>query len=244
MVRSCTQLKGTMIVPLILVETVEEQNKKKHTKESWLVQSSWLLQLNEPEMIIPIEREIWDACFVLCLLWQQLSTILGPIFYWISFYVPCLFCVCVCVCVLCMHMCFFYYPNSSSWIAFCVLCGHLHRTVIPMCVCRRVTKRTLYLCPHCPWMGLSMKYISLCMWACMFSLGLFIPEHVTRGSGCHFKFKFDVCVTLASSISVRWCNNPFLSTSSSCALTRGRWICTGTLRSFHRQKAIKMHSYF
>lgn len=55
MVRSCTQLKGTMIVPLISDETVQEQNNKTHKGQLTCAE-----ELNELKMlhIFSSEKEI------------------------------------------------------------------------------------------------------------------------------------------------------------------------------------------
>lgn len=190
MVGSCTQLKGTMIVALILVENsrrAKQQNAQRRVDfckgADYCNRMSW-----EMLHIIPTERDIWDTRVVPCLLWQQLSAIWDQSSYQMFFFVRCLLCVGVCcVCIFIPSQFKLDSPRSVCCVNICTnkSCPSVEASdkedIIVLC--------TLSL------NGLSVKYISLYVGLYLFAR----PIHLTRGSACH---SLDVYVTLASSISL------------------------------------------
>lgn len=110
MVWSCMQLKGTMIVPLILVETVEEQNNKGElTCEKKLTAAAeWA---EEAAYHSHRGRNLeYLSCSLLAVAADLL--ILGPIFNQISSFV--LFLLCVGVCTCCAEFYYFFYPPPRN----------------------------------------------------------------------------------------------------------------------------------
>lgn len=152
MVWSCMQLKGTMIVPLILVETVEEQNNKGElTCEKKLTAAAeWA---EEVAYHSHRGRNLeYLSCSLLAVAADLL--ILGPIFNQISSFV--LFLLCVGVCTCCAEYYYVFIPPSQFRFDSADICTNTH-----VQDCGRVTKKILYFCPCCPWGGSKMKYICL-----------------------------------------------------------------------------------
>lgn len=124
MVWSCMQLKGTMIVPLILVETVEEQNNKGElTCEKKLTAAAeWA---EEAAYHSHRGRNLeYLSCSLLAVAADLL--ILGPIFNQISSFV--LFLLCVGVCTCCAEFYYYFYPPLAIQVWFS---GHLHQHSCP-----------------------------------------------------------------------------------------------------------------
>lgn len=155
MVWSCMQLKGTMIVPLILVETVEEQNNKGElTCEKKLTAAAeWA---EEVAYHSHRGRNLeYLSCSLLAVAADLL--ILGPIFNQISSFV--LFLLCVGVCTCCAEYYYVFIPPSQFRFDSADICTNTH-----VQDCGRVTKKILYFCPRCPWGGFEDEvHMSVCV---------------------------------------------------------------------------------
>ena len=181
MVRSCTELKGTMIVPLILVETVEEQNNKTHKggfdlcREELTAATEWAgdaaYRSRRERNLGYLSRSFLavTAAPSFLAIWDQSSIEFLPL--------SLVFCVSWC---MLMH-----YKNvfftlaiqvgfTALSLSLCVCVARTSAQISRARECGRVTKRALYFCPHWAWSPRA------CMWARTCLSGLFIAEHVTH----------------------------------------------------------------